>query len=572
MNQYISTFAELCQTQIDALKMQVERRPEQNKWIKLGLKGTLGAVFQEDGTQRVIFSLPNTDCSEDDATSYCQGDSSSNAYQAMVWNQRRISVAGFQFSDENLCDDNAIATFLSGEAFRKVQERILNLIDKVDKDVFNQLLGGGYIKNSISGVDKIVLGGISQDGMPWANPTWNAKLKAWEAQNFAGSSNWDYVSGQDAGEFNSRAGVGEGAETYIHQSRHVEAGKIYQVKEGSYYFMQKAALKAGFYSDDRVLTYSQLFRVLNDRKEQEGKQVFLIREPQTGIVITLVVVKDSTDCDSLYSKWVITPLVEYQLFVPQPSGGCTYPAPHIYRYDICGIPEPVCQSHTPAYAAPGLCLTAGAPVGCSSAIYGSLVSIAGGSVSGSGAIIAPSGADVSTVLGQAIAINAALAGVVNGGQVFINAAGALEYQGSTLAVGTSYTITLACGGTLSFTLADCANVLQPVNVVLPSIVMKTAFNSFTQDGTGANDSVLRIVINGMPDITIGLPMNDVSGVQAAIDAYFISNGAVGGITYQYIDAPNGSQAVANFIAVTNLDVSFAELEVNGTSPVSEAFV
>ena len=211
MNQYISTFAELCQTQIDALKMQVERRPEQNKWIKLGLKGTLGAVFQEDGPKRVIFSLPNTDCSDEDYVSLCEGDTGSNAYQTMIWNQRRISVAGFQFSDENLCDDNAIATFLSGEAFRKVQERILNLIDKVDKDVFNQLLGGGYIKNSISGVDKIVLGGISQDGMPWANPTWNAKLKAWEAQNFAGSSNWDYVSGQDAGEFNSRAGVGEGA-------------------------------------------------------------------------------------------------------------------------------------------------------------------------------------------------------------------------------------------------------------------------------------------------------------------------------------------------------------------------
>ena len=66
-------------------------------------------------------------------------------------------------------------------------------------------------------------------------------------------------------------------------------------------------------------------------------------------------------------------------------------------------------------------------------------------------------------------------------------------------------------------------------------------------------------------------MADVTGIQASINAYFVTNGLQGVISYQYVDAPNGSQAIANFIAVTNAPVSHVESEVNGTSPIITNF-
>lgn len=567
MSTYFSTLAQLCQKEGLLNGFGLSKRPEQNKWIKLGTSGAASLRYQTSGEDRILYSAQQSECSEDAAASLCEGDSLANTYETMVWNQKKVTVKGITISSDNICTVERAAAFLTGESFALLKEKIVNLINKVDREVFNEL-NANYIKDSVSGVAYIILGGISQDGMPWANTSWNAKTSAWEAQEFEGSTDFQWVAGQDAAEFNLRAGVSEGQAGYIHQSRNVEAGKAYQVKMGSYYFMQKATVKAGFYGNNMVLSLEQVFNALNESEYQVmDSYAYQVRDAETGIVITLSIKKTKGDCDTVGGdSWTITPVVFYQLLVPKMDGGCGVPAPHLYRYNICGIPDPVCQSSTPAYAAPRLCLNTGAVVGCAQAVYGSLVAISGGSVSGSGAVLSPYGADVSTVLGQAVAINSALSGVVGGGSVFINSAGALEYSGSKLLTGVSYSITLACGGTLAFTLNDCAGVPQPNNVVLPSLAIKIASSIFTQDGQGNNDNVLAIKIGGKPDITINKPMADITGIQADIDAYFLAQGAIGGITYQYLDAVSGSQATANFISATNLNVLSVDLEINGVSP------
>ena len=566
-----SSFAELCQKYAGQLNTGLERKPEQYKWIKMGQAAPRSIRIQDSMEDRVKFALPLTDCAQDEANNYCEGDTSQRLYQTMEWRQNKITVKGFEFSDENVCDDSQLATYLSTEAWAQLRQRITNLIDKVDRAVFEELKNG-YIKDSISGVSQIILGGLSQDGTPYTHTAWNAKVNAWARANFAAANDWMWVSGQDALEYQSRSGVAEAAPNGIAFSLNVEPKKAYHVQEGSYFFMQKAALKAGFYESDGILSLDAVFSRLNATSmDGREKMVFRILEPNSGVIVHLIVTHKS-GCDDEYSKWVITPMVEYQLFVPQNTGGCTYPGPHIYRYDICGIPEPACQSFTPAYAAPRLCLTPSAVSGCASAAYGSIVSIAGGAVSGTGSVLALLGADVSTVMGKSIAINAALSGVANGGSVIINGAGNLEYQGSALVVGQTYTITLACGGSFTFVLGECVDVLQPTNLVLPAVVTKFASLDFTQDASTANDSIGKIVFSGgLPDLIVGLPMADVTGIQAAINAYFVTNGLQGVISYQYVDAPNGSQAIANFIAVTNAPVSHVESEVNGTSPIITNF-
>ena len=278
-------------------------------------------------------------------------------------------------------------------------------------------------------------------------------------------------------------------------------------------------------------------------------------------------------CDSEYSKWVITPQVTYQLFVPTYETCANAQAPHMYKIPLCGIPEPVCAPRTQAYIAPRLCLAVSSPVGCTSAAAGSLVTISDASpaVVASGVVGGVYGLDVSTLLDKANAINAALSGVVNGGLVSV-IGGEIEYQGSFLVNGATYTVTLACGGTFTFTVGACTGVAQPENNVLPSLVVKNTNGRYTENGTGSDDLLDKIIVNGFPDLNIGLPLSSVSGIQAAINAYLASNGISGSLTYFHSQAASGGESYFNMTAISNADFATVEFTVNGVAGSIATFV
>jgi len=290
------------------------------------------------------------------------------------------------------------------------------------------------------------------------------------------------------------------------------------------------------------------------------KMVFKLREPSTGVIIDVVVTK-TTNCDDEFSKWVITPSIKYQLYVPTIEG-CTHPAPHMYKYTLCGIPEPVCQNSTPAYIAPRLCVTPSAVSGCASAAYGSAIALSNPAPLGSAVVTSPYGIDISTPLGIINAINTALQGVVNGGMVAPVGA-EIEYQGTYLQLGVTYTVTLACGGSFTFTLGQCVGVPQPNNVVSPAITIRTATANWTEDASVANDTMTEIAVSGKPTIVVGLPLADVAGIQAILDAYILAQGLQGSLQYQYIQGADGETSLFNIIAVTNGLFDLVQYEVNG---------
>jgi len=372
---------------------------------------------------------------------------------------------------------------------------------------------------------------------------------------------WDYIAGQKATEYDSMAGISEGADDYIYFSRNVVGDELYQIARGSYYFMQKATLKAGFYANGAPQSAAAIFSALNNMKtEMSDKMVFKLREPSTGVIIDVVVTK-TTNCDDEFSKWVITPSIKYQLYVPTIEG-CTHPAPHMYKYTLCGIPEPVCQNSTPAYIAPRLCVTPSAVSGCASAAYGSAIALSNPAPLGSAVVTSPYGIDISTPLGIINAINTALQGVVNGGMVAPVGA-EIEYQGTYLQLGVTYTVTLACGGSFTFTLGQCVGVPQPNNVVSPAITIKRARVDFTEDGLATNDTITAIEVAGKPDIVIGLPMANVAGIQAILDAYMLAQGLQGTVQYSYFGAATGGQSWFDIVAVTNGLFDLVQYEVNG---------
>jgi len=549
-------YFQICQEVLN-VNFRADRLPSQRRWLREGLFAPESIRVQESGAARFIVRKPLSLCDLGESTSYCEGQSLSKNYEEIPWAQKTLKGRGFEFSDENLCDDG-LATFLSTEVADQMLLLIDNLMNKLDADIFAELYP--QIKPSVAGISQIVLGGIS-DGMPFVNRNWNAKIKAFEKADFDSMKQWDYIAGQKATEYDSMAGISEGADGYIYFSRNVVGDELYQIARGSYYFMQKATLKAGFYANGAPQSAAAIFSALNNMKtEMSDKMVFKLREPSTGVIIDVVVTK-TTNCDDEFSKWVITPSIKYQLYVPTIEG-CTHPAPHMYKYTLCGIPEPVCQNSTPAYIPPRLCVTPSAVSGCASAAYGSAIALSNPAPLGSAVVTSPYGIDISTPLGIINAINTALQGVVNGGMVAPVGA-EIEYQGTYLQLGVTYTVTLACGGSFTFTLGQCVGVPQPNNVVSPAITIRTATANWTEDASVANDTMTEIAVSGKPTIVVGLPLADVAGIQAILDAYILAQGLQGSLQYQYIQGADGETSLFNIIAVTNGLFDLVQYEVNG---------
>lgn len=551
------SYFQICQRLL-GINFTPDRLPSQRRWIREGLFAPESLRVQRSDEARFMVRKPLSLCDTEDSSSYCEGQSLSKNYEFVDWAQKEIKVRGFEFTDQNICNDDQLATYLSNEVSRQFMTLIDNLMNKLDADIFAEIYP--QIKPSIAGISQLVLGGVSE-GMPFVNRNWAAKIKSWERANFDSMKEWDYIAGQKATEYDSMAGISEGADDYIHFSRNVAGDELYQIARGSYYIMQKSALQAGFYANAAPQSMDAIFAQLNGMKrDTTDKMVFQLREPSTGVIIDIVVTK-TTNCNDKFSKWVITPSIEYQLYVPTVEG-CTYPAPHMYKYTLCGIPEPVCQNSTPAYIAPRLCVTPSSVTGCASAAYGSAIALSNPAPLGSAVVTSPYGIDISTELGRINAINTALQGVVNGG-IVAPVGSQIEYQGSYLQLGVTYTVTLACGGSFAFTLGECVGVPQPNNIVTPAMTIKVATANWTEDASVANDTLTEIVVVGKPVISVGLPMANVAGIQAVLDAYMLAQGITGTLQYQYIQGADGETSLFNIIAVTNAIFDLVQYEVNG---------
>ena len=549
-------YFQICQEVLN-VNFRADRLPSQRRWIREGLFAPESIRVQESGAARFIVRKPLSLCDLGESTSYCEGQSLSKNYEEIPWAQKQVMGNGFEFSDENLCDDG-LATFLSTEVADQFLLLIDNLMNKLDADIFAEIYP--QIKASIAGVNTVVLGSLSQNVMI-PNLSWDAKIKAWEQSDFDSMKEWDYISGRKGKEFVNAARLGEGADGYIYFSRNVVGDELYQIARGSYFVMQKKALKAGFYANNAPQTAEQIFRTLNGvKREMADKMVFQLREPSTGVIIDIVVTK-TTGCNDEFSKWVITPSIKYQLYVPTVEG-CTHPAPHMYKYNVCGLPEPICTNTTPAYIAPRLCVTPSAVTGCASAAYGSAIALSNPAPLGSAVVTSPYGIDISTDFGIINAINTALQGVVNGGMV-APIGSQIEYQGTYLQLGVTYTVTLACGGNFTFELGQCVGVPQPNNIVTPAMTIKRARVDFTEDASATNDTITTIEVVGKPDIVIGLPMANVTGIQAVLDAYMLSEGIQGVAQYSYFGAPTGGQSYFDIVVVTNAMFDLVQYESNG---------
>ena len=551
------SYFQICQRLL-GINFTPDRFPSQRRWVREGLFAPESLRVQRSDEARFMVRKPLSLCDTEDSSSYCEGQSLSKNYEFVDWAQKEIKVRGFEFTDQNICNDDQLATYLSNEVSRQFMTLIDNLMNKLDADIFAEIYP--QIKPSIAGVDKVILGSLSQNVMI-PNLSWDAKIKAWEQSDFDSMKEWDYISGRKGKEFVNAANVAEGGDGYIYFSRNVVGDELYQIARGSYYIMQKSALQAGFYANAAPQSMDAIFAQLNGMKrDTTEKMVFQLREPSTGVIIDIVVTK-TTNCNDKFSKWVITPSIEYQLYVPTVEG-CTHPAPHMYKYNVCGLPEPVCTNTTPSYIAPRLCVTPSAVTGCASAAYGSAIALSNPAPLGSAVVTSPYGIDISTEIGVINAINTALQGVVNGGMV-APIGSQIEYQGTYLQLGVTYTVTLACGGSFTFTLGQCVGVPQPNNIVTPAITIKRARVDFTEDGTSTNDFLNEIVVFGKPNIVVNLPLANVVGIQAVLDAYMLAQGIQGTVQYSYFGALPGGQSWFDIVAVTNAMFDLANYETNG---------